>query len=107
MALWHVRLSAVSRDAKGRTNGPARTLRDPDGGDEFVMDVPEVKSIMRDHFAGLAAEPNPQATSLADWDRVAYPGGRPVHHPPLSGLMEVLTRMWKKSPEAGDLGAPT
>jgi hypothetical protein len=28
------------------------SLRDPDGGDEVVMDVPEIKSIMpvRDHF---------------------------------------------------------
>ncbi len=71
------------------SNGPARTLRplrDPDGGDELGMDVPEIKSIMREHFAGLAADPNPLAS--ADWDRVACPGGHPLH-PPLSGLMDV------------------
>ena len=47
--------------------------------DELVMDVPQIKSTMRKHFAGLAADPNPLAS--ADWDRVACPGGRPVHPP--------------------------
>jgi hypothetical protein len=63
--------------------------------DELGMDVPEIKSIMREHFkfAGMAADPNPLAS--ADWDRVACPGGRPLHPPgsplrgPLSGLMDV------------------
>jgi hypothetical protein len=75
------------QDTKGRTNGPARTLRplrDPDGGDELVMDVPEIKSIMREHFAGLAADPNPLASAGWDRDRVACPGGRPLQCTPHS-----------------------
>ena len=77
--LWAFARRVQGQDAKGRTNGPTRTLRplrDPDGGNELVMDVHEIKSIIRQHFAGLAADPNPLAS--ADWDRVACPGGRPV-----------------------------
>jgi hypothetical protein len=105
MASRHVRLSAVSPhpvgfgplhgECKGKTPKGERMVqlaRDPDGGDELVMDVPEIKSTMRENFAGLAADPNPLAS--ADWDRVACPGGRPLAvHPtlrgPLSGLMDV------------------
>ena len=49
--LWAFARRVQGQDAKGRTNG----LR-------------EIKSIMREHFAGLAADPNPLASS--DWDEL-------------------------------------
>ncbi len=50
--LWAFARRVQGQDAKGRTNG-----------------LPEIKSIMREHFAGLAADPSPLAS--ADCDRAA------------------------------------
>ena len=58
--LWAFARRVQGQDAKGRTNG----LR-------------EIKSIMREHFAGLAADPNPLASADSGCDRAVLVVAQP------------------------------